>query len=345
MRVFRFAVATALLLGAGCVSREPSGLSGLAGAGTSLPAFLPDAATAVPAGHGTLRIAVRWPLTYATQAIPANTASIALNIKGEREIQINLTPAQPATESVLPAGSYTLTAIARDPDGTQTASGSTGVTVLTGQIVNAGLTLSPHFVPALTRYQPNGGPGELITLLGLNFAPSGVGNSLLKVRFGAQEASEVFVKNDNEAHVRIPAGVVNGDLSVVANGVESTASYPFRSISSLEVFSPNPDTIVVSGEGRPTVVLYAGETRPAQESYVSLRALAKDSGGETVPDPYVKWRVLGDHSDFFRTDPSTGSACDVFVERGSFPGPGSATGTIFVESGNSSASVDYVVFK
>lgn len=344
MRVFRVVVATAILLGPGCVPRAVPEASGLPHADLSAASGPTGPAASLPAGHGRLRVAVSWPRGYAAQTIPANTASIALKIEGARSLMVNLTTAAPATESVLPAGPYTLSAVARDQDGQETATGSTEVTVRTGEIVNAGLTLGAHFVPSVTGYQPNGGPGELISLFGLNFARSGVGNSPFKVRFGDALASEVYVKSDTEAHVRIPAGAVNGNMTVVANGVASTGDYPFRVVSSVELFSTDPNAIVLSGQGRPTVVLYSGLSRPEASSSVSLGAIAKDTAGETISNPYVTWRVLGDHSDSMTTEPSTGSACQVSVIRGSFPGPGSGTGTVIVQAGSVSASVDYMLF-
>ncbi len=236
------------------------------------PAVAPPASAALPP-TGQLFVQVVWPRRV--QVIPYSTNLIDLSIRDSlgnevASTSISQSTGQTTSQATLTilAGNITVDANAYATS-TLVATGSATASVPINRQATASLTLTPLYVPTISSFQPNAGPGALITITGSNFGASGVP---LSVAFAGITSPTCVASDSSELTAEVPSGFASGSIVVTANGVPSATSSAFSLLTQLSAVS------------MPDATLSVNQT-------LSLSVAASDSAG-AVSDPYVTWEVL-----------------------------------------------------
>ncbi|HEY9897590.1 MAG TPA: hypothetical protein V6D00_00285 [Pantanalinema sp.] len=166
MRPFPLALLILALGALGCTSPAPR-----AGAAAGLAAVSPP----LSQGVGSLTVSIRWP-AYDAQAIPLSTTTLDLELRDAQSALVATAsiarPLATANLPGIPAGTYSLSAIARRAGGGAVASDAVSVRVLANRSVPARLVLVPSAPPRLDSIVPTSGPPTTqIQLRGANLAP------------------------------------------------------------------------------------------------------------------------------------------------------------------------------
>lgn len=294
---------------------------------TRLPA-LPGSA-----GEGQLYVSVRWPAPLRTQVIPTDTTEISLLITNPNVSvpAINLTRSggqTTATASVtVPSGSYTLTATAYRYGGTEVAQGTQTAIVLPDQMSNPVITMQGTLQPVLTWYQPNGGAGQSVSMIGNNFVDP---NNTFAMTLGGNAIGAFLINSDTNAAFTVPAGAANGNLVITVDGVQSPA-YPFTVIASVSIVGTSSVTLYNNG---------------SSITSATLTAAAYDPGNNPVTNPYLSWSGTNGGAISWQAYASATGSTTVFSatsSNGVSAIPTSYSGTLTVQAGNVSASIPYSI--
>lgn len=146
----------------------------------------------------------------------------------------------------IPAGTWKL---AVDAPAGYTVSGVPNEVVVTegGSVTNVNVVLTPT-QPVLTSIsQPQGAPGQVITLTGTHFHPSAEGNTV-KVGTTVVPSSAIEVVSDTELKVTLPQGLMPGASQIsVAVGTEEAVNTPAFQVLLAGPTQVTADNISTSG--------------------------------------------------------------------------------------------------
>lgn len=218
-----------------------------------VPVALPGADPAV-GSKAVLSLLIRWPLRdaagYRAAVIPAQTNSIAIIVKkGSTTLATRVVPRQEGggvstvmieldadTGLTVEAKAFTETSPNLSTAKPIAEGIATGVNLAASRVTRVPLQLDLVGAPKITDLSPSGGGvGDLVQITGNNF---GTGAATFSVKFGDTVAGGPVRSGDTAISVRVPAGAAVGNVSVTANGIQSTSTAVFWVASGVTLKAP-----------------------------------------------------------------------------------------------------------
>ena len=283
--------------------------------------LFPDPAAARPTGQLLVRVA--WPrevqtIPYSTNLIDVTVADSLGNTLATAAISQSTGQTTSQETLTVPAGDISVGAKGF-AGSTLVGQGSATGSVTVNREAQVALSLNPVYVPTVSSFPPNAGPGALIDITGADFGESR--HVPLSVTFGGVSSPEAWAVDDNDIEAMVPSGFASGSVVVTADGVPST---------------PSPGTFCLlsglSGLSTPSATLSVNQQ-------LNLSLTASDAAGP-VSDPYVTWRVLAGSN---VSAMASGSFSSATGSQTVFTALATGSGVLAAESGSLMATASLVV--
>ncbi|HEY9898773.1 MAG TPA: SMP-30/gluconolactonase/LRE family protein [Pantanalinema sp.] len=251
-------------------------LSAAAGSSLNIEAVLADNVKALQLNVGTSAQSLRLMLArtgHLTGKVTAPGRSEVKNLLGAEVFipglpyQVHTTETGAYTLLNVPVGAFTLVG-KKDGLGTATVTGVAVKSDATTQVPDLALSQS---APTIERLTPsNAGPGDVVTVTGVNFGTST--GTALRVDFNSAPATSIERIDDTTLKVVVPAGAKSGDLSITVGSVQS-AAVPFTVLKALTLTPGNASVI-------------RGGTLP-------FSLTGRDTSDRFIESPTASWSIAG----------------------------------------------------
>ncbi len=294
--------------------------------GNALKSAAPGVVAPVPAAlppTGELLVQVAWPRRV--QTIPYSTNLIDLTVDNSlgalvATASISQSTGQTTSQATLtiPAGDISVAAKGF-AGSTLVAQGTATGSVAINRQAQVALSLTPVYVPTVSSFPPNAGPGALIEITGSNF---GFSRSVpVSVTIGGQPSPEVWCSSDSDLEAEVPSGFASGSVVVTADGVLSVPASGFWLLTAVSPLSTDSATLSVG-------------------QALSLSVTASDSAG-AVSAPNLTWELLPAGANVYAM--ASGSFSAATGSQTVFTASATGSGILAAQSGTLSATASLVV--
>ncbi|HEY9899928.1 MAG TPA: hypothetical protein V6D00_12155 [Pantanalinema sp.] len=300
MRLVRpIAASTLCLLLCACASPALRALSPATGDGPAADA---------PAAMGQLVITVRWPrqiqlIPYSANLIRVRVLDANASLLVSHDLEKAAGNQTSQAQLAVPAGDDLRVEVKAYQDFDVVAEGAATASVKVNQRQPLAVHLAPRFVPALSAYPLNAGPGATIELVGSGFGAAA--NKPVSVTFDGLEAPGLYRVDEERLRVTVPEGVASGSIVVRVDGVPSEPSGAFWTLSALSAIAPFPGAVTL-GQPIALSVSASSSAGPEPAPNVEWTLLTADQSGATLPAEGTFFPATGSSTVFTAT--GTGSA-------------------------------------